>query len=230
MLEVYSSHKDAAVKNEINFRFILDGNLYKSVSFVVPPDFWVTDDVAAAVAIAIRPVASNRIKFNFPISNRAKKIALRDYSIDLIALDGPESPVREDGINVLNFSGGVDSLAAHRLLGNKVKKISIDFGGRFSREANWFQKWDTFTVKTNLRDKPFSEHVDWRFMAAAALLHSDYLNISGIYWGTVLEASPFWFTTEQKTDFSKLRLNSVFDIAQLNIAQSVTPLREALIN
>ena len=226
MLKVESSHPDGCRDGEINFIFLHNGVLIKKVYFKVPIDFTISGDLAAATAIAMRPLHDDFMEFNFPISAHAKAIAHRDYKIIIKSADGVEPLTRPTDNYYLNFSGGVDSLAAHHLLGPRVRLISVDFGGYFKREADWFRKWDTHVVETNLRAKPFNESLDWRFMASGALLFAEYLHIGSIFWGTILEASPFWFSNTVKRSPDSYAPTHVFGIAGLKICQSVTPLSE----
>lgn len=225
MLTVSLSSAEHGDHNELSFCFD-DINFSKRATFVVPKDFYASSDVLTAVAVAIRPIACDVMKFDFPISSRAKDIALKSYGIRIQSpVDLLSQPVSRSK-TFLNFSGGIDSLAAYHLLRNSIQNVSIDFGGAFAREANWFREWDTYVVETNFRTKPFNESLDWRFMAAPAILFSDYLDIGTICWGTVLEASPFWLSENVKTDAAKSRATHVFEMANVRVAQTVSAISE----
>lgn len=226
MLEVLSSHLDGCSAGVISFKYLMNGEEIKAVQFNVPSDFTISGDLAAAVAIAIRPLDSRSICFNFPVSSRAREIVAKDYLMEVKAPDGIEPLIRPIENSFLNFSGGVDSLAAQKLLGSRVRLLSIDFGGGFAREAEWFREWDTFVVETNFRNKPFNENLDWRFMAAGTLLFAEYLHIGSVYWGSVLEASPYWFSNQRKKAVEETVSTHVFGIANLRMCQAVTPLSE----
>lgn len=89
----------------------------------------------------------------------------------------------------MNFSGGFDSLAAKCLMPPDTSLVSMDFGGRFSRERSFFEKFDTYIVKTNLLETPIKEKT-WSYMGIASILYSDYLATDYQTFGSILEAGP----------------------------------------
>ena len=91
--------------------------------------------------------------------------------------------------NALSFSGGFDSLSAKYLMPSKTKLVSMDFGGKFSREKEFFLKFDTHIVTTNVLETHLKRN-SWSFMGIAAILFSDYLSIKYHTFGGILEASP----------------------------------------
>ena len=52
--------------------------------------------------------------------------------------------------SVLSFSGGYDSLAAAYLMPERIKLVSMDFEGRFSREKDFYRQFYPCIVRTNL--------------------------------------------------------------------------------
>ncbi|MBA1220958.1 hypothetical protein G7017_08620 [Pseudomonas fulva] len=107
----------------------------------------------------------------------------------------------------LCFSGGFDSIAAKAILPDSTRLISNEFGGAFEREALFFKKYQTQILQWDLRrSKPegvmkFNESIDWRFMLAPGLLFKkDNENIA-LATGTILEASPFWYSGDNKPEF-----------------------------
>lgn len=226
MLEIYSSHPDGFSNGVVKLSFYKDKRKIKTAGFKVPLDFRVSNDCVAAAAIAIRPFDCPDISFNFPVSEQAKKIANRDYRINIASPTGSATEAASRHASYLNFSGGIDSLAAHYLLGDVARNISVDFGGHFKREADWFREWPTDCIETDFRDKPFNESLDWRFMGACAMLYADYLQIETVYWGTVLEASPYWFSSKKKVDADGAESTHAFALAGIKMAQTVTPLSE----
>lgn len=226
MIRVVSSHPAGCENGLVSFDYFRGGESIKTTNFTVPSDFTVSGDLAAAAAIVCRPADDELWEFNFPVSPRAKAIAKRDYNIFIKASDALLPSNQPAKAAYLNFSGGVDSLAAHYLLGTAVHLLSIDFGGAFTREANWFSHWDTYIVASDLRKKPFVEGRDWRFMAAGAMLFRDYLGIGSLYWGTVLEASPYWLSNNQKREPRTTEATHAFGMAQLKTCQAITPLSE----
>lgn len=127
---------------------------------------------------------------------------------------------------LLSFSGGVDSLAAHYLCGPDAQLLSLEFGGHFKRESDFFKRWDTKIIRTDFRNKPFDEKLDWRFIAAGAILMSDFIGVESLLFGTILEASPFWFNVKTKTPYENARMYQVFELADIKIGQTVISLSE----
>lgn len=226
MLIVHSSHLTGFSTEKIEFSFYQNTKKIKTCTFRVPANFFASNDAIAAAAIAIRPVPCSEIQFNFPVSHQAKIIAARDYKIGITSETRAENDMASRHANYLNFSGGIDSLSAYYLLGDAVQNISIDFGGYFQREADWFREWPTYCIETDFREKPFNEALDWRFMGACTMLYADYLHIETVYWGTVLEASTYWFSSDRKADADSTNATHAFAIAGLKMAQTVTPLSE----
>lgn len=133
------------------------------------------------------------------------KCEVRAYTHPSRAFKGNIEAMPSD--SYLCFSGGFDSVAANYLLGESSKLISIDFSGEFSREATFFKKFNPINFKWTLRGKQphnkiiFNENLDWRFLIApATLLQKE--NPVCILTGTILEASPFWFSGQKRADFS----------------------------
>lgn len=103
---------------------------------------------------------------------------------------GPK-PRRAAKHSVLSFSGGFDSLAAMDMMPRGSKRFSFDFGGKFSRERPFFEKFDTTIVETNLVDEGFNRN-HWEFMySGAVLLHdffrTDYLATGGVFGISALD-------------------------------------------
>lgn len=87
----------------------------------------------------------------------------------------------------LNFSGGFDSLAAHELLPG-ANLISLDFGGRFSRERNYFEKYDPLIFETNLTTLGLNRH-SWQFMGIGSILLRDELDLKAYSFGSIMAGS-----------------------------------------
>lgn len=93
---------------------------------------------------------------------------------------------------IINFSGGFDSLALSNILpAESTKLVSIDFGGNFHREANFFTKFNTYIVKTNFRQTNFFKKLEpivWQFMGIGTALFFEKLNAKYFAFGTIEEA------------------------------------------
>jgi hypothetical protein len=95
----------------------------------------------------------------------------------------------------LNFSGGFDSLAAKCVMPDHTNLVSMDFGGRFSRERAFFENFDTCIVSTNLLETPL-RYNSWSMMGIASILFSDYLATDFQTFGSILEAGPNNFSDQ----------------------------------
>lgn len=91
---------------------------------------------------------------------------------------------------VLNFSGGFDSLSALALLPDDTELVSMDFGGRFSREREFFELFNPKIVSTNLIQTSLKKY-SWSFMGIGPLLYRDMLKARYFGFGSIYEASGF---------------------------------------
>ncbi len=69
--------------------------------------------------------------------------------------------------------------------------MSIDFGGGYQREANFFRQFDPCILRTNIRSKSFFRKLEaesWQFMGIGAVLFSEKLCSSYFVFGSILEA------------------------------------------
>lgn len=131
------------------------------------------------------------VSFNFPISERCATILRAYYRLDDIGPVDPSLEPRRPGRYLgLNFSGGTDSTALYLLLrevlGEDFRVITCDFGPRFRLEQTGYGPFHRdVTCRTDIRERGFDRH--GRFIAAAALLHADYLDLRAVASGhTVL--------------------------------------------
>ncbi len=90
---------------------------------------------------------------------------------------------------VINFSGGLDSLALMCCLPPDTHLVSIYFEG-FEREYDYFRKFNVHCIKTNVRKKISIDKNTWVFMGLGAILYKEYLNLEYITFGTIAEAAP----------------------------------------
>lgn len=151
---------------------------------------------ANAVAVALSTLCGNRfgqITYDFDIgSNIADGIA--EFCQADVECHRSDRWVRKgNGSSILSFSGGFDSLAAMRLVGDDVGKVSLDFGGWFKREAAFFRQFDSVVVSTNCRRTPDQKNSlarnHWTFMAIGAILTAEYFGASHHVFGTILGES-----------------------------------------
>lgn len=124
--------------------------------------------------------------------------------------------------SVLNFSGGLDSLACLACLGEAVELVSLDFGGRFSREMNFFQQFNTKIISTNLTKTSLRKN-SWSFMGLGALLYRNVLKGKYLTFGSVLEAGSLRLSSPQ----TRTSTFPPFKIAKYQNANSVAGVSEA---
>lgn len=127
----------------------------------------------------ISPYMLNKIK-DFTLSNLLVRSVI-DEKIDYLQ-------TQRAGIT-LNFSGGFDSLSALCLMPDETNLVSMDFGGRFGREKEFFDKFDPVVVSTNIIETPLRSN-SWSFMGIGSVLTSSYYNTKFNTFGGILEASP----------------------------------------
>lgn len=146
-----------------------------------------------AVAVALSTLCGSEyaeIHFGFPVAGTlAAEIA--KFTKSSVTCNGDEDYEKPSGKNItLSFSGGFDSLAAHRLLGEEATLVSIDFGGWFEREAEFFRRFDPLVVSTNIRRTPSQSksfaNNHWTFMGLGAILTAESLNSGFHVFGRIL--------------------------------------------
>ena len=188
------------IKQEGNKTYILakinrDGKLGKDC--VLSIEFFKELDVEVEVIVIclIRMFKFwDEINVNINISSSIAKIAEKIISktkcklkfMKVIESDKRIQFCRGSNI-ILCFTGGFDSLALSLLLPiNKTKLVSVDFEGLWSkREREWFNKFNTRVVKTNiLKEVGYSEIT---FQACPSVLYANELNASYLTLGNILE-------------------------------------------
>lgn len=131
---------------------------------------------------------------------------------------------------ILNFSGGFDSLAAVALLpSSKTVLVSVDFGGWFERETDFFKNFDPKILHTNFRQLKYDrEH--WTFMGAGALLYAESLGVKHHVFGTILEAMPshFWDTPPSAASTDTLPF-SIVGLKDIRLMNGLTEVATAMI-
>ena len=152
-----------------------------------------TNNLATALS-TLAGTQFDEIVFDFPVDPLVAK-GIGDWTKTKVIAEetqpagGVENPAKSESV-VLNFSGGFDSLAAKCLLPDNTRLVSLDFGGRFSREEEFFSQFDTLTVKTNLVDTNLRSH-SWSFMGIGPLLLRQEINSHYFVFGGILEATGF---------------------------------------
>mgnify|MGYP007064572847 CR=1 FL=1 len=146
-----------------------------------------------AIAVALSTLCGTKydqIHFDFPVAqDLAENIS--SFTRSSVTNNGNEPSRQPLGSNItLSFSGGFDSLAAHRLLDGTGQLVSTDFGGWFEREAAFFEKFQPLVVSTNVRRTPNQQNSfarnHWTFMSIGAILTAEYLESGFHVFGTIL--------------------------------------------
>lgn len=145
-----------------------------------------------AVAVALSTLcgrAFDKVHFNFPVDERTVPTIRELTHSDIETYGSAPAMTGKRGGNLLSFSGGFDSMAAKMLMPDDTNLVSMDFGGRFSREREFFENFDTLRVSTNIVETPFRSN-SWSFMGIGAILASDYFRSKYHTFGGILEAGP----------------------------------------
>lgn len=145
-----------------------------------------------SLAIALSTLCGTRfdsISFGFPVSAEIQEqtAVWTQSSVTADEIAKAESREAKEPRAVLNFSGGLDSLASKYLLGGEPTLVSLDFGGRFSRELEFFKRFDPAIVHTNLVDTSL-RYNSWSFMGIGPLLLADTIRDRFFAFGSILEA------------------------------------------
>lgn len=158
------------------------------IYFTVPQDFHVHFDCVASAVATLLGTDYKEIEFQFPISDRCAK-GLESGTKAIIRRESSVEPRVPGARFGLNFSGGFDSLTAY-LMAPEQFRIAVDFGGPFKREREFFETLQPEVIcETDFRSKGYA-NATWQFMGAASILYADYLNLAGMGFGTIFEATP----------------------------------------
>ncbi|WP_216352814.1 hypothetical protein, partial [Fictibacillus arsenicus] len=71
---------------------------------------------------------------------------------------------------------------------SNTRLVSMDFGGRFAREREFFERFDTLRVSTNVLNSPLRLN-SWSMMGMGAILAAHSLKAKYISFGSIIEAS-----------------------------------------
>lgn len=130
--------------------------------------------------------------------------------------------------HALSFSGGFDSLAALALLPDQPTLVSMDFGGWFQRETDFFSKFSPYIVSTNFRMEGFGRR-SWIFMLAGIILLKQHLDIGRYTTGSILESSPWHYRKYIDSAPKSAPLLQAFGLTQLNTTIGITEVATTLV-
>lgn len=184
------------------------------------------DSIAATVGLLLGR-GNTGISFDFPVSARTLEGVAAHCRCEVTSARAGE-PIRHPSPSRvgLAFSGGFDSLMARDLLPADTALLSLDFGGRFSRERAMFSSFDSHVVGTNLVDIGLNRN-SWSFMAAANVLLRDSLGLGTLSFGTVTEARPKYFRFGGQTQPVGSTLDAVTEMPIFNPVLGLTEVATA---
>lgn len=198
------------------------------IEFSLPERFVPSTDL---IALSMGPLLGQKydhVEFDLPITDRTKsnlsKILQADVTASRLALPSSAPAGKKHG---LNFSGGFDSLAALALMPENHELISLDFGGSFKRERQFFEQFETNIISTNFRELGFAKN-HWTFMGIGAILLRDYLELDSYSFGSILEASPWNFKQKHFTNAAQPIFASA-DLKQYNPVLGLTEVGTVMI-
>ncbi|MFS2326668.1 hypothetical protein U2P60_14830 [Brucella sp. H1_1004] len=180
--------RPALIDGKVVFEFSTSG-MRDTIFFKVPDGFHFHNDLAATSLISIFGKKFPNVYFDFEVSEKCLADLQRIIPVKMEA-KGHIDPRRVGSKAVLAFSGGFDSLAGYLLCPEIYDHLaSIDFGPLWKRERSFYETFDTTIIETDFRAKRYDRY-HWMMMAAPIILYADYLDLDGIGFGTIFEATP----------------------------------------
>ncbi|MEX5308884.1 hypothetical protein [Kocuria sp. CPCC 205297] len=148
---------------------------------------WDLDRVAIALS-TLCGRAYEQVHFDLPLQRetRDRLVAFTQAEVTCHSHPTADGCTAQSGA-VLNFSGGFDSLAALALMPEDTHLVSLDFGGRFSRERAYYQRFEPTIISTNLTETPLRAN-SWSFMGIGAILTAAHHHARYMTFGSILEA------------------------------------------
>ncbi len=133
---------------------VCHGAVKDHVFFYLPDDVTPRPSEVAVAMAAMSGTKFDEIAFDLPIDSHVRD-AIQKWTHASVYCSGSEEyprslPGGQGGI-VLNFSGGLDSLAALHLLPEDTMLLSTNFMGSYQREYECFKCYSPRIVTTNLR-------------------------------------------------------------------------------
>ena len=153
----------------------------------LPYSFLPATDLLATAFASLCGRNYTEIHIDLPIPNACRDM-IETLTQSRVVSRSAQPELRRDGKNyALNFSGGFDSLAALSIM-PKTDLISLDFGGRFSREEKLFRQFSPYKLTTNLIDLGLNRN-HWSFMFIGSILLRDELNLGTYASGGIMAAT-----------------------------------------
>ena len=153
----------------------------------LPYSYRPSEDLIGSSFCAIAGRAFDRIEIDLPLGENLQANLARRSQATIVSRTGADVRRARGSSAALNFSGGFDSLAARKLVPD-ANLISLDFGGRFSRERKYFEKYSPLIFETNLATIGLNRH-SWQFMALGSILLRDELDLGSYSFGSIMAGS-----------------------------------------
>lgn len=144
-------------------------------------------DLVAAALMAVCGKSFKEIHLDLPVGPLQLHGFEETSQASVTARPGVDVWRRPGTQTALNFSGGFDSFAAQVMLPD-AQLVALDFGGKFSRERQFYQRFQPFTFETNLVDLGLNRYA-WTFMGIGSLLLRDELDLGWYSFGSIQAAS-----------------------------------------
>lgn len=149
-------------------------------------------DVAAEdLALALSTLCGkefDNIRFGFGMPAAIKRDIENWTEANVDAGKAEEPQKRSLSGTTLNFSGGFDSLAAHYMLPTQHSLVSLAFGGRFSREEEFFKRFSPIEVQTNVVQTSLRRN-SWSFIGLGSLLAMSATQSKYCTFGSIIEST-----------------------------------------
>lgn len=145
------------------------------------------EDLALALSTLCGKEFDN-VRFGFKLPTATKR-DIENWTESHVDTEGEElAQNRILSGTTLNFSGGFDSLAAHYMLPAQHSLVSLDFGGRFSREKKFFAQFSPIEIKTNVAQTLLRRN-SWSFIGLGSLLSMSATRSKYCTFGSIIEST-----------------------------------------
>lgn len=145
------------------------------------------EDLALALSTLCGKEFDN-VRFGFSVPTTTK-CDIENWTESCVDAQGEEEPRKRIlGGTTLNFSGGFDSLAAHYMLPTQQSLVSLDFGGRFSREKKFFKHFSPIQIATNVAQTSLRRN-SWSFIGLGSLLAMSATQSKYCTFGSIIEST-----------------------------------------
>lgn len=144
-------------------------------------------DLIAAAYASLCGGGFDEVEISLPIGAEQAKNIEQALKAKLVHTSGLDTRHRPGTQRALNFSGGFDSLAAKEIL-QDAHLISMDFGGSFSRERAFFERFNPLVFRTNMTALKLNTYA-WQFMGIGSILLRDELQLGSYSFGSILAGS-----------------------------------------